>query len=174
MQHFQSIWNVRIRKNRKFRSCIETICSSNHDTENKCWDIVFLKNFRWLLKKNFSNWKNETLFRELKKRINHESFLSECSNTNLTSTTIWRNSRHDYVSKMIFNRLIRTRMRSRWLLKRFVSWWSSRLSLISNLDNTMRSMLSSIMKLMKNYKMNARTNFLDSIIVENWIKFCMN
>jgi hypothetical protein len=23
-----------------------TFCSSNHDTENKCWDIDFLRNFR--------------------------------------------------------------------------------------------------------------------------------
>ncbi len=33
-----------------------------------------------------------------------------------------------------------------------------------------RSMFSSIMKLMKNYTMNVRTNFLDSITVESWIK----
>jgi hypothetical protein len=171
MQHSRSIWNVRNRKYRIFRSCIKTICSLNHDTENKCWDIDFFRNFRWSHKKNFSNWKNETLFRELKKRINHEFLWSECSNTNLTSTTIWRNSRHDYVSEMIFIQLIRTRMRSRSLRRRFVLWWSSRLSLISKLNITTRSMLLSIMKLMKNYTMNARTNFFDSIIVESWIKF---
>jgi hypothetical protein len=33
-------------KNRIFRSCIKIKCSSNHDTENKCWDIDFLRNFR--------------------------------------------------------------------------------------------------------------------------------
>ncbi len=146
----------------------------NHDIENRCWDIVFLKNFRWLHRKNFSNWKNETFFRELKKRINHEFFWSECLNTSSTSTIVWRNSRHDYVSEMIFNRLIKTHMRSRWLLRRFVLWWSSLLFLISKFDNTTRSMLSLIMRLMKSYTMNARTNFLDSIVVEDWIKFYTN
>jgi hypothetical protein len=33
-------------KNLKFRSCIETITSSNHDTENRCWDIDFFRNFK--------------------------------------------------------------------------------------------------------------------------------
>ncbi len=174
MQHSRSIWNVRNKKSRIFQSCIKTICSSNHDIENRCWNIAFLKNFKWSLRRNFSNWKRKTLFRESKKQINHEFFWSECLNTNSTSTTIWRNSRHDCVSEKIFNRLIRTRIRSRWLLRRFVLWWSSRLSLISKLDNTTRSMLSSIMKLMKNYTMNARINFFDSIIVENWIRLCTN
>jgi hypothetical protein len=174
MQHFQSIWNVKIRKNRKFRSCIETICSLNHDIESEYWDIVFLGNFRWLRRKNFSSWKNETFFREWKKRINHVFLWHECSNTNLTLTIIWKNSRHDYVSKMIFNWLIKTFMRSRWLQKRFVLWLSSRLSLIWKFDNTTSSTSSSIVKLMKSYTMNARTNFLDSITVESWIKLYTN
>jgi hypothetical protein len=170
MQHFSSIWNVRIRKNRKFQSCIETICSSNHDTENKCWDIDFLKNFRWLFRKNFSSWKKETSFHEWKKRINRVFFLSECLNTNLTLTTIWKNSRHDCVSEVICNRRIRTFMKSRWLQKRFVLWWRSRLFLIWKFNSTTSSTFSSIMKLMKSYTMNHRTNFLDSITVENWIR----
>jgi hypothetical protein len=168
------IWNVRIRKNRKFRSCIKTICSLNHDIKNKCWDINFFKNFRWSLKRNFSKWKSESFFRDLKKRINHEFLWHECLNTNLTSTTIWRNSRHDCVSKMIFNRRIKIFMRSRWLQKRFMLWWSSRLFLIWKFDNTTSSAFSLIMKLMKSYKMNARTNFLDSITVESWIKLYTN
>jgi hypothetical protein len=36
----------------------------------------------------------------------------------------------------------------------------------------MRSVLSSIVKLMKNYTVNARTDFLGPATVENWIKPC--
>ncbi len=39
---------------------------------------------------------------------------------NLTPTAIWRNSRHGCVPEVISNRLIRTRMQPRWLLRRFV------------------------------------------------------
>jgi hypothetical protein len=170
MQHFQSIWNVQNRKNRKFRNCIETICSLNHDIESKCWNIVFLRNFRWLRRKNFSSWKNETSFREWKKRINRVFLLSECLNTNSILTTIWRNSSHDYVSKMIFNQLIKTHMQSRWLQRLFVFWWQFRSHSIWKFDNTTSSAHSSIMKLMKSYTMNARTNFFDLIIVESWTK----
>jgi hypothetical protein len=134
----------------------------------------FSQKFQIAAQKKFSELKKKALFFEWKKRINHEFLWSECSNTSLTSTTIWRNLRRDYVSEMIFNRRIRTRTRRLSLRRRFVSWWSSRLRLIWKFDNTTQSVLSSIVKLMKNYTVKVRTNFLDSIIVESWIKLYTN
>jgi hypothetical protein len=75
MQHFQSIWNVQIRKNRKFRSCIKTICSLNHDIESRWWDIVFLKKFQLTAQKEFFELKKRDIFSWVKKATQSRIFL---------------------------------------------------------------------------------------------------
>ncbi len=176
LKSYHAAFSIDLKRSKQKKSNISKLHKDDLLVESRYWKQMlrhrFSQKFQMIAQKKFFELKKKALFRESKKRINHEFFWSECLNTNSTSTTIWRNSRHDCVSEMIFNRLIRTRMRLRWLLKRFVLWWSFRLSLISKFDSTTRSVLLSIMRLMKSYTVNARTNFFDSITVENWIRLC--
>ncbi len=134
----------------------------------------FSQKFQNATQKKFFELKKKTHSVELKKRnrINLEFHWREFSNTNSILTIMWRNSRLDCVSERIFNQSSKTRMRRRSLQRRFVFWWLFRLHLISIFDNTMRSVHSSIVQLTKKCSVNVRRNFLDSNIVENWIKLC--
>jgi hypothetical protein len=178
LKSFHAAFSIDLKRSNQKKSKISKSHKNDLFVESRYWRQMlrhrFFQKVQMIAQKKFFELKKKTFFRWLKKRINHVFFWHECLNTNLTLTIIWRNSRHDYVSEMIFNRRIKTRTRRLSLQRRFVIWWSSRLRLIWKFDNTTQSVLSSIVKLMKNCTMSARTNFLDSITVENWIRLYTN
>ncbi len=174
LESYHAAFSIDLERSKQKKSNISMLHRDDLFVESRYWKQMlkhrFSQKFQIAVQKKFSELKKKTLFSEWKKRINHEFFWFECSNTNLTSTIIWRSSRHDYVSEMIFNQRIKTRTRRLLLRRRFVLWWLFRLRSIWKFDSTTQSVLSSIVKLMKNYTVRARTNFFDSTTVENWIK----
>jgi hypothetical protein len=124
LKSFYAAFSIDLKRSNQKKSQISKLHRDDLLVELQYWKQMlryrFSQKFQMIAQKKFFELKKRTLFRWLKKRINHVFFWHECSNTNLTSTTIWRNSRHDYVSKMIFNRRIKTFTRSRWLQRRFV------------------------------------------------------
>jgi hypothetical protein len=176
LKSFHAAFSIDLKRLNQKKSQISKLHKDDLLVESRYWKQMlrhrFFQKFQMIAQKKIFELKKQITFSWIEKANQSRISLIWVFKYKLTSTTIWKNSRHDYVSEMIFNRLIKTRMQSRWLLKRFVFWWSFRLFLILKFNNMMRSMLSSIMKLMKNYTTNVRTNFLALIIVENWIRFC--
>jgi hypothetical protein len=173
---FHAAFSIDLKRSNQKKSQISKSHKDNLLVESRYWKQMLRHRFssksQMIAQKEFFELKKRDTFSWIEKA--NQSRICLIRVTNLTSTTIWRNSRHDYVSKMIFNSRIKTFMQLRWLQRHFVLRWSFRLSSISKFDNTMQSVLSSTVKLIRNYTVNARTNFLDSNIVENWIKFCTN
>jgi hypothetical protein len=134
LESFHAAFSIDVKRSNQKKSQISKLHKIDLFVESRYWKQMlrhrFFQKFQIIAQKKFSELKKKNTFSWVEKRINHEFLSSECSNTNSKSTTIWRNSRHDYVSEMIFNSRIKTLMQSRWLQRRFVLWWSFRLSLI--------------------------------------------
>jgi hypothetical protein len=86
LRSFHAAFSIDLKRSNQKKSQISKLHKDDLFVESRywsqCWDIDFLKNFRWLRRKNFSSWKKETSFHEWKKRINRVFLLSECLHTN--------------------------------------------------------------------------------------------
>jgi hypothetical protein len=182
LKSFHATFSIDLKRSNQKKSQISKLYRDDLFVESRYWKQMlrhrFFQKFQMIAQKEFFELKKQDIFSWIEK--------ANQSRISLIWVFKYKFDINDYLKKFKTRLCVRDDLQSidqntyaitlisRWLLKRFVLWWSSRLFLISKFDNTTRSMLSSIMKLMKSYTMNARTNFFDLITVENWIKFCMN
>jgi hypothetical protein len=114
---FHAAFSIDLERSNQKKSQISKLHKNDLFVESRYWRQMlrhrFFQKFQMIAQKEFFELKKRDIFSWIEKANQSRIFWSECLNTNLTLTIIWRNSRHDCVSKMIFNRLIKTRMRSR-------------------------------------------------------------
>jgi hypothetical protein len=119
LKSFYAAFSIDLKRSNQKKSQISKLHRNDLFVKSRYWRQMlrhrFFQEFQMTAQKEFFELKKKTSFHEWEKRINRVFFLSECLNINSSLTIISKNSRHDCVSEVIFNRRIRTFMRSRWL-----------------------------------------------------------
>jgi hypothetical protein len=178
LKSYHAAFSIDLKPSKQKKQNISKLHKDDLLVESRYWKQMlrhrFSQKFQIAVQKKFSELKKRDTFFWMKKTNQSGISLIWVFKYKFDIDHYLKKFKTRYVSKMIFNRRIKTRTQQLSLRRRFVLWWSFWLRLIWKFDSTTQSALSSIVKLMKNCTMSARTNFFDSITVESWIKLYTN